>query len=289
MGGGGDNGEYSAKQAEMEARKARARNALNVMFGVAPTAPDQANYVQGRGRKSFVFNPITGFLGPDDIERGDPFTSGLAGTNPEGYVADPASYQGAVQLANSQREQANANKTARDALYQKIRDDAFGAGKRGLDDRRDVAKRQNKFALFAQGLAGGSEDIDQNALLQRTYNDGTLQLGARADAAKTDMMSSDEQTRLGLLQSIDAGMDEGSAISSAIGQLKVNSDRAAAQAQGTTLGDLFADAGLLYTESNAAKGRNAARNMWSGLFPTNPKPAGGNKGSGGTITGIGGP
>ena len=123
-----------------------------------------------------------------------------------------------------------------------------------MDEKSTSAARDLKFALFAQGLNGGSVDLDQNATLGRTYDQGVLDLGAKADAAKTDLRSSDEQTRLGLLQSIDAGKDQNSALSSAIGQLRVNSDRAAANAQGTSLGDLFADAGLLYSKSNAARG-----------------------------------
>lgn len=194
---------------------------------------------------------------------------------------------GVAPADGSTSAEATANKTARDALYQQIRDNAFTAGKRGLDDRRDTATRQNKFALFAQGLNGGSEDIDQNALLQRTYNEGLINLGAKADAAKADIQSSDEQTRLGLLQSIDAGMDQSSALSSALGQMRVNADRAAAQAQSNTVGDLFGDAGLLYTQSQAAKGKAAARLAYPNLFPTSARPASLGGGSGGIITSTG--
>lgn len=291
MGGGGGGGDdYSAKQAQIEANKARSRNALNVLFGVAPTMPEKGAYQQALPKDKRFFNKITGMFGPDWVQRGDMLGYSL-GAPDQQYGLNPTSYGGAYQIAQGQVAEAEKNKAARDLMYQKIRDEAFGAGKRGFDERRDTAKRQNKFALFAQGLAGGSEDVDQNAMLQRAYNEGVLQLGAKADSAKTDMMSSDEQTRLGLLQSIDAGMDEASAVSSALGQLKVNSDRAAAQAQGTTLGDLFADAGLLYTQSQAAKGRNSARGSFANLFPTYARPAGTsrNAGAGGTITGTGGP
>ncbi len=260
MGGGGGSDDYSARAAETEARKAQARNALNVLFGVAPAASTQTQQGGGVGRSIFD-----------------------AATDRE---ADPEAL--ALAQSSSLSDEAARNKTAREAIYQKVRDDAFAAGKRGFDERRDVAKRQNRFALFAQGLAGGSEDVDQNAMLQRAYNEGVLQLGAKADAAKTDMMSNDEQTRLGLLQSIDAGMDEGSAVSSALGQLKVNSDRAAAQAQGTAVGDLFADAGLLYTQSQAAKGRRDAMARYGSLFPR-PASSSGSRGAAGTITSTGGP
>lgn len=166
-------------------------------------------------------------------------------------------------FGESGSETGNANKAAREALYSDIRDNAFTAGKRGLDEAKDKATRNNNFALFAQGLNGGSEDIDQNALLGRTYDQGLLDLGAKADSAKTEFKTGDEQTRLNLLQSIDAGMDQSSAISSAINQQKNNLDQASATAQGTNLGDLFATSGALYTKSQAAQGKNDALNFWS--------------------------
>lgn len=158
---------------------------------------------------------------------------------------------------------AQANKAGRESIYSTVRDNTYAAGKRGLDETRDAAKRNNGFALFAQGLNGGSEDIDQNALLDRTYNKGVLDLGAKADSAKAGLQSADEQTRLGLLQSVDNGMDQSSAISSAINSMKNAGDKAAADAQGTTLGDLFANSGALYTRSKAAQGAAAGQNWWN--------------------------
>lgn len=251
MGGGGGGDDYSAKQAEIEKQKAASRAAVNALFGVAPTVTPATR-------------PSSGLIGTaDDIVGGQ-----------------------APAIDTSLSDQATANKTARDAIYQQVRDNAFGAGKRSLDERRTTAQRQNKFALFAQGLNGGSEDIDQNALLGRTYDQGLLDLGAKADTARSDLRSSDESTRLNLLQSIDAGMDQGSAVSSALAQLKNNADRAASQAQGQSVGDLFGDAGLLYTQSQAAKGKAAARAAYPYLFSSSPRPAY-SGGSGGIVTSTG--
>jgi hypothetical protein len=147
-------------------------------------------------------------------------------------------------------------------MYADVRNNTYTAGKRGLDETADVARRQNGFSLFAQGLNGGSEDINQNALMDRTYNKGLLDLGAKADSAESGLKSSDESTRLGLLQSIDNGMDQGSAISSSINQMKNASDKATADAQGTSLGDLFAQSGALYTKSQAAQGMQAGMNQY---------------------------
>lgn len=244
MGGGGDN--YEAQAAAQEAKKQRARNALNLVFGVAPT-PIEA--------------PLSRF---SDMVPG--FNEAKADAN----VANVA--------------EADKNKLGRETLYQSIRDNAFTAGRRGLDENQERASRDNRFALFAQGLNGGSVDIDENALLKRTADRGLLDLGAKADATKADIMGNDEQTRLGLLQSIDAGMDQGSALSSALNQMRVNSDRAAAAAQGTSIGDLFADSGLLYTKSKEARGRQAAQDWWQTNYP---RPGMGS-GGGGIISATGG-
>jgi hypothetical protein len=182
-------------------------------------------------------------------------------------------------------DDAAANKAARDTLYSTVRDNAFAAGKRSLDERNVDAQRNNKFALYAQGLQGGSVDIDENALLNRTYQNGLLDLGGKADATKADLKGNDEQTRLQLLQSIDAGMDQNSALSSALGQLQVNGDKATAAAQGTSLGDLFADSGALYTKSQAARGKQYAVNNNPYSYFTGSRAR--NSGASGVISTIG--
>lgn len=236
-GGGGGDGGYAQKQAQIEASKAAARSALNTKFG-SVEAPVRTNYTDPASLGDGVAGAVAGALGQPSAQ--------------SRYDKDLADYN-----------TSQANKSGRDAIYSDVRTNAFNAGKRGLDETRDKAQRQNGFSLFAQGLNGGSEDIDQNALLGRTYNQGLMDLGAKADSAKAGLQSADEQTRLGLLQSIDNGMDQGSAISSAINSMKNAGDKAAADAQGTNLGDLFANSGALYTRSQAAQGKAAGQDWWN--------------------------
>lgn len=262
MGGGGGD-DFSARQAELEAKRQQARDALNVNFGVGPTggAPTPAQFI----------TKVPGPYGSSTTEGGQPSQEMVE-------VFDQAAYDAAVRAFQEAGGTAARNKTAREGLYDQVRQNAFSAGQRGLDEKRGNAARDLKFALFAQGLNGGSVDLDQNATLGRTYQEGLLDLGAKADATRTGMMSNDEQTRVGLLQSIDAGMDQGSAISSALQQMRVNSDRAASEAQGTDLGDLFGEAGLLYTRSNAARGRQAGMDYWNqnyGGRPAQGRPSNG--------------
>lgn len=258
-GGGGGGDDYRRQQAETEAKKQAARDALNKMFGVGPGLTEEQQAKTGSAMESAISEGLdAAFPGSRNS-----FVSRLVGSVPS-MALGPA----------RQDPEVAANKAAREALYTKVRDDAFTAGKRGLDEGRDTAARDLKFELFAKGLNGGSVDVDQNALLGRTYNQGLLDLGAKADAAKADMRSNDESTRLGLLQSIDAGMDQGTALSSALNQMSVNNDRAAAGAAGTSLGDLFTDGAALYNASQARKGKSDAALALSSLFSTTPRAAG---------------
>lgn len=260
MGGGGGTN-YAAEQAKEEAKKQAARDAVNAAFGIAPTGAAPAPVAKpgsAAGRGGIMGNLIN---------------------------ADLAANQQATDAYGDNQTTAATNKTARDALYDKVRTDVFDAGKTALDDRRSTASRNNKFALFAQGLNGGSADIDENALLDRTYSQGLLDLGAKADAAKSDLRANDESARLGLLQSVDNGMDQGSAMSSALEQMKNSASSAEANAQGTDLGDLFAGAGLLYSKSNAARGQQDATAYLNSLF--GPAKLSGGTGGGGIVTRTG--
>ncbi len=261
MGGGGGDGGYGERQDAENARKARARAAINVMFGVAPT-------------EQFEAVPREGFWR----------------TAPDGSAFfDQAAYDAAVAASPASQDMAGraaSNRAALDALYGKVREDAFAAGNRKLAEQRDEAERANRFELFARGLDGGSVDIDTNARLARRAQESALDLGAKADSARTQFRTNDENTRLTLLQAIESGMDEGSAVSSALTQMRNNADRAAAEAQGLSLGNLFADAGLLYEQGRRARGEQQGAAdfaaMWAGRNRARGATLGG--GANGTIT-----
>lgn len=279
--------------ARSEAQKQAARNAVNAAFGVAPSLDNltpgafqyasKNNDVSLNTNNGHIFNG--GFLGGSQNLMD--FGGALFGGGTKYHNAtDQAAYAAAKAEYDKEVADAEANKTARQSLYDTVRTDAFNAGKTGLDDTKTTAARNNKFALFAQGLNGGSADIDENALLGRTYDQGLLDLGAKADLAKSTLQGNDETTRLGLLQSVDNGMNTSDALQSALTQMKTGADSAEAQAQGTNLGDLFANAGLLYTKSNAARGSQAGMNYFASLFPQSAQLSGGK--SNGIVTSTGG-
>lgn len=259
MGGGGNDG-YEQRQADIEAKKQSARDMLNAQFGVGASspAPDRAAFT-----KKIAPSP-SGLGGWTQSNEPVPM-------DPEAAKGFDVFDQGGFDAAQQNYEQGKVNGAGREQIYQTVRDNAYNAGKRRLDEQKTEAGRKLKFELFARGLNGGSEDVNQNALLGRTYNDGVMDLGAKADAAKATFRGNDESTRLSLLQAIDSGTDQGSAISSAMNQMNVNADRAAADANGTTVGDLFNTGSLLYNRSKAAEGKAAGTDWWNTYAPAASK------------------
>jgi hypothetical protein len=225
---GGDGG-YGARQDADERRKAEARARINALFGVSSPMPS------------------------------------AAGENAEGkFGALLGEANAAAPTVGIDQEEVARNRTGLDELYSKVRNDAYGGMRRQLDEQKSDAGRNLKFELFARGLRGGSADIDQNARLGRAYTDGRAQLGARADGLVSNLRSNDEQTRLGLLQGIDSGMDQGSALSSALAQMRNNSDRAYSEAQGGIIGDVLGAGGQFYANNQMARGQQRARQWWQG-------------------------
>ena len=264
MGGSGGDDGYEAKQAAQEAKKQAARDALNLQFGVAPISAAVAP-----SRDAFTTNTPASTINVGSSREG----SGYDLFTPASSAFDQAGYDQALSSFNTGSGVADSNKAARETLYQGVRDNAYTAGKRRLDEQRDNAAKALKFELFAKGLNGGSEDINQNAKLGRTYTGGLVDLGGKADAAAADFRGNDESARLGLLQSIDSGVDQGSAISSALTQQSVNAQKAASEATGTTLGDLFATGGELYNQSQARLGKQAGADWWNTYGTGNKKAA----------------
>lgn len=274
MGGdGGDNG-YQARQDQIEAGKQQARNALNALFGVsAGDTSGLAKQLIGPApdRSKFFFADTPGRYMPTG-ENSDVYIEPIKGqADQAGYDAAMADYN--TRLGAKQSE-LTGNAQSREGLYKNVRDNAFTAGKTKLDEDYADAQRKNKFELFARGLAGGSEDIDQNARAKRTYDQGIIDLGAKADAAKANFRNTDEQTRLQLLDAINSGTDQGSALSAATNRMAVAADQAAADAQGTALGNVFDTAGLLYGQSQASLGKQAAQDWWNQYGNSGRKPAG---------------
>ncbi|MCC6530916.1 MAG: hypothetical protein IT531_00065 [Burkholderiales bacterium] len=240
-GGGGGDGGYAARQQQIEDSKAQARAAVNRLFGVS----------------SGIEEPIYG--APAMQSQRVDYTDDEG--QPQWYTINSTgrSQIGTKLLPDTEAE---ANLAGRDSAYGRVRDSIFDYHKQRIDDDAEVAVRKLKFALLRSGNAGGGLDIDQNALLGRTYDKGVLEATNQADAASNQARASDDAARLDLLSRIDAGMDQTSAIQGAANQLRASGEAAIANARGQALGNVFDNAGLLYQAQQIGTGKDDAARQW---------------------------
>lgn len=258
-GGGGGDGGYSERQAQIEAQKAEARKAVNRLFGVGADVTEPVYETQT--------GPAVRWVGK--------------GADAEPIYGDPETTQVQVGTRTVPDAEAATNLAGREAGYGRVRDSSFDYHKQKIDDDAQTAGRKLKFALLRSGNAGGGLDIDQNSMLKRTYDKGILEAGNVADAASNQARSSDEASRLDLLSRIDAGMDQTSATQGAAAQLRASGDTALNQARGQSLGNFFDNAGLLYSANQVGQGKNDARQVYQSLYGKVPGASGG--GYGGTM------
>jgi hypothetical protein len=139
----------------------------------------------------------------------------------EGLFGDPLAYQ------------------ARQKMYK----DASGAARdlnmKYLTEDRNAAADALKLQLARQGLGGGAVDIEQNAQIGRKFNEGVTDIGAQTDAMTRALAAQDEQTKLEMLNMIDAGMDGTTAVNNATSRLNTAANNAIAQSRGRMIGNLF--------------------------------------------------
>lgn len=157
-------------------------------------------------------------------------------------------------------------KAQRESIYSTTRDDTRNYYAKQLEEDKSSAARELNFAKARAGTVGSSQGIDLNTEFQRRYDRGILDVANRADSAASGMRSSDEQARLGLISKIVAGMDQGSAISSAIGQLQTNAETSRQNAMAGRMANVFSDLFGAYNASQQAAGANAAKQQWDNQF-----------------------
>ena len=162
--------------------------------------------------------------------------------------------------------QRGAAARSRNQLYDTVSNDTYNFHKQRLDDSRDQAERYLRFQLARQGQFGGSLDIDQNSELSKGYNNGLVDAKNLADAARNDALARDEQTRIDLINRINAGMDEASAISSANSQMQSNIAQARDNALSQSLGDAFGNVALLKNQWDYQQGMSDIQNRYSNYF-----------------------
>lgn len=141
----------------------------------------------------------------------------------------------------------------RDALYQSHRDAVYDLNTQEVERQAEQMERANRFALARNGLLGGSVDVDSATELNRRTNEGLAKAGGIADAAMSDLMSADENTRSNLVSMATAGTDATTAAQLASSGLKQNMESAAADKAVASVGDLFGSLANAYLFQNLGK------------------------------------
>lgn len=255
-GGGGDNGEHQAKVEQ--ARRSDAIDKINSYFGVGPAQATLKRYADGTMmdptatnswgqpaiKQTWVPNTLptlgggglsehataTG-TGPLSIVRGEHGET-IGGT---GHYEPMAT----TDVANPLAATAKTNATSRQALYDKTRQDVLDYDLTDLGRQATVAKRSLGFDLARQGLDRSSVENDKNTLFQQNYDTGATNAAQEADQAALGFKSSDEKSRLDLINQINAGADANTAATNAGRSLDLNTTAAANQAKGAAVGNAF--------------------------------------------------
>jgi hypothetical protein len=155
---------------------------------------------------------------------------------------------------------------ARQGLYDEQRDAVFDINKRDIDRQYEQAERNNRFGLARSGLFGGSADVDSNALLQRTENEGLLKAGGIADSAAADLKMSDERSRQNLTNMAQSGIDTGTLSNMGLNELSANKQGANAFRSGATIGNLFGDLGNAYLQNQQMQGLMAGMDKYTNPY-----------------------
>lgn len=153
-------------------------------------------------------------------------------------------------------------KAQREQLYTTTGDDTRNFYAQQLEDDRMAARRNLDFAKARSGTAGSSQGIDMDTEFQKRYDSGLLGVANRADTAASSMRTNDEQARLGLISKVASGIDQGSAVSSAMSQLQTNAENARNDAQSSRMANVFSDLIGGYNNGQTLAGQQAAKQQY---------------------------
>ncbi len=156
--------------------------------------------------------------------------------------------QQAIEAINKTFDDAN-----REALYQHHRDAVYDLNTNEVERQAAEKERGNRFALARNGLLGGSVDVDSATEINRLTNEGLAKAGGIADAAMSDLMAADENTRNNLVSMATAGTDATTAAQLAASGLNQNMESAAADKAVASVGDLFNTLTNAYLFQNLGK------------------------------------
>ena len=285
-GGGGGDGGAAARDAAEKARVAQAVEKINAIFAIGKHKPDtidqnaytqdvkQPNY-RAFGYQSKPISVPEGYqLITKQVKNTNPFGNyrmGIGEFNQPSTkyeLFNKAAYDKAVADSISAADKKNAEALqAREGLYTKIGDDTKNTALIDLNKDRDVTQRDLGFMLARSGLSGGSRDVDVNRDILDAYNQGVLKAANMGTQTSNNARSADDQTRVKLIQNIQAGLDEGQAAQQAYEGMANNARAAQDDANSTTLKGFF---DILNNQQKEAAYTNAYNQTTNPYAKTSP-------------------
>lgn len=196
---------------------------------------------------------------------------GLFTQTPDNSVADAAA------AAESVREREINGTTARindvfDSPGRQSQYAEYVAALRGryadqLNRGKQVADRQNKFAIARSGLTGGSRDVDSRRDLGEKYLQQLLGAEEKAQAAGADLRGEDSAARTNLIGLANNGLDATTAATRSITGLQQRANMARTEANSEGFADAFGAAADAYSRKrNGDTYKRAYENGYGGGF-----------------------
>lgn len=260
-GGGGGDGGSAAREEEERARRASSIDAINAYFGVGPAAKTITTTAPAVGAPgSFSQHPW----------------GGTPVWNPDPKYRAPVTTTQANPLVASSAK----NKAGREALYGDTRKNVLDLNLQKLSEYASDADRTRRFGLARGGQRGSSVDIDSARDFRRAYDTSATDASRLADSAALDFRTSDEKSRLNLINQINAGADANTTLTSGVNQLSLNADEARLGANNYLVNNVFNDLAKQYAYGKALSGTEEAARKFSSSRSTVP----GQKSYSGTVS-----
>lgn len=146
----------------------------------------------------------------------------------------------------SNASEAARNRALREQVYGRLGEGLRGYLTQDLNTQQQGAQRDLLFGLARRGLWGGSVAVDSQNRLLGQYERGLMDIENQRTQAIQRARAADEQSRLGFLQQLNAGVDSQSALTAANNTLMQNLRDAERTGYANQLGSWFsglADAG----------------------------------------------
>lgn len=110
--------------------------------------------------------------------------------------------------------------------YASHRQNVYDLNKTAIDKSYEDAQRGLVFNLARNGLSNSSIGADKKSDLLTNYNDNIQKANDLSDSAMNSLKTSDEHTRQNLVNSVQTGLDQTSAVSQALNNMQLNYDKA---------------------------------------------------------------